>query len=102
MQSRTGRNTNTSGCYLLRGRLLLRENDYQELQVLLRGFENYQLGKQRLIEIRSAQELDANFQATNGHDIEQQIRANNSRRLEYERALDSVVAHFRHELRITA
>jgi hypothetical protein len=82
------------------GRLLLRENDYQELKTLLTEFENYRVGKQRLIEIRSPQELDANFEQTHGEDVEQQIKANSIRRTAYEQTLDSVVAHFREELGI--
>ena len=85
-----------------RGRLLLRESDYGELQRLIEDFENYRVGKQRLIEIASPDELETNFNLENGADVQRQIEQNGVRRKEYEKALEAVASHFRQELRITA
>jgi hypothetical protein len=81
-----------------KGRLLLRESAYADLRHLLTHFEDYQVGKQRLIEIRTREPLDQNFAIFCGTDIEEQIRSNDARRREYERALEAVASHFREQL----
>lgn len=85
-----------------RGRLLLRESDYQELRRLLKNFEGYKVGKLRLIEIATPYELEANFNLEQGADVRHHIDKNRQHRDAYEHALDTVANHFRQELRITA
>jgi hypothetical protein len=85
-----------------RGRLVMVEAHYQELIGILSEFAKYQVGKERLIEIRSQRELEDNFQLDLGQRVIDQIRANGAIRERYGRLLDEVVQHFRRQLGLTA
>lgn len=83
-----------------RGRLILLEDHYQALQAVLESFENYRLGKKRLIEIRSREEITVNFGLYLGGDDEvtQQIHDNLTSKREYDILLEKIVKQFRLEL----
>ena len=81
-----------------RGRLVMVEAHYQELIRILSEFNSYQVGKARLIEIRSQRELEENFQIDYGQHVINQIAANGAIRDRYGRLLDEVVMHFREQL----
>lgn len=81
-----------------RGRLILRESDYQELQGILRSFGEYEVGKKSLIDMRSREELRANASGLNRTRIQEQIERNHRKRGEYEELLGRLVHHFRHEI----
>jgi hypothetical protein len=81
-----------------RGRLILLENHYQKLQNIFDSFENYQIGKKRLIEIRTKEEFDENYGMESERNIHQQIRANEKNKHEYEELLDQILRDFRKQL----
>ena len=81
-----------------RGRLIMVEAHYQELLRILSDFAQYQVGKARLIEIRSQQELEENFQLDLGQRVIEQIGANGAVRERYGALLDEVVHDFRQQL----
>ncbi len=81
-----------------RGRLILLESHYQKLQNIFDSFENYQIGKKRLIEIRTKEEFDENFGMASESNIHQQIRANEKNKQEYEELLDEIYGDFRKQL----
>lgn len=83
-----------------RGRLILRPEHYQRLSELLTVFESYELGKKRLIEIRTDAEMDENLSMDGEDHVRQQIRRNAQAKAEYSRILDDVAAYFRKELGI--
>ena len=85
-----------------RGRLILAEIHYQELMEVLSEFDKYELGKGRLIEIQSEQELEESFRTDAGTRIVEQITANATVRRRYEALLGEVVQHFRRELGLAA
>jgi hypothetical protein len=83
-----------------RGRLILRETLYDKLQEALKIFQNYELGKARLIEIRSRKELDDHYLLDPEEYIQEQIGRNAEHKRDYESILEDVVRQFRQELGI--
>jgi hypothetical protein len=81
-----------------RGRLILLERHYQKLRNIFDSFENYQIGKKRLIEIRTKEEFDENFGMASEYEIHQRIRGNEKNKREYEELLDEIMRDFRKQL----
>lgn len=81
-----------------RGRLILPERHYQDLRALFETFENYQIGKLRLIEFRSHDELKEHYGYSSEDSIRDQVRANADAKKKYERTLGEIVDAFREEL----
>ena len=84
---------------LNRGRLILREDHFQILASLLEQFQQYEIGKARLIDLMRSdgamQELLSGLQEDS---IRSQIRQNRSSKEQYEMALEDVVKEFRMQL----
>jgi hypothetical protein len=83
-----------------RGRLILQDDHYIRINELLDVFGDYQVGKMRLIEIRTNNELRENFDAGGEADIHGQIRQNGALRAEYQSLLDAIAVQFKNELGI--
>lgn len=83
-----------------RARLILTENHFRTLKRVLESFENYRLGKNRLIEIRSKRELKNNYSLYHGgeNEVTDQIHENLRKKNEYDLLLDKIVNQFRVEL----
>ncbi len=81
-----------------RGRLILPEEQYQELLRVFASFNEYRVGKLRLIEIRSDEELQEHFRNDNEDNIRNQVRNNREYKERYEQLLDSIVDGFRARL----
>jgi hypothetical protein len=79
-----------------KGRLILREDHYRRLSELLNTFERFRVGKKRLIDIRTREELEQNFGFED--EIREQIRRNGELRDQYDRLLNEIVDHFRRQL----
>lgn len=85
------------------GEIFFDELDYRQLLSVLKKFENFRLGKVRLIEIRSIQELERFMREgfISHENIYRQIRQiNENQRLkrEYEEILDKIRISFRQKL----
>lgn len=87
---------------LNRGRLILQDHHFNRLNELLAVFENYQVGKKRLIEIRTHEELQENFGAAGEDGVHWQIRQNGALRAEYHSLLNEIAVQFKAELGIDA
>jgi len=85
-----------------RGRLILQDHQYTRINELLDVFGNYQLGKKRLIEIRTENELRENFEAAGERHIHRQITENGALRAEYQALLDARAVQFKNELGLDA
>jgi hypothetical protein len=73
-----------------RGRLVLKEADYAILVGVLGICENFDVGKQKLIAIRTSTEAEGFEQA-----VQAQLKNNDAIRKQYEDVLDSMVDQFR-------
>jgi hypothetical protein len=85
-----------------RGRLILLEHHYQQLLDVFRTFENYQIGKMRLVQIRSAEELEENYGYEGEGSIQHQIHKNREFKERYEVLLDEIAIQFRDALGLSA
>ena len=85
-----------------RGRLILTDHQYQQLHLLLSSFERYRVGKLRLLEIRSGEELEEHFRLDSEHRIRLQIHENQHAKVAYEPLLDQILQSFRHQLGLVA
>lgn len=56
----------------------------------------------RLIEIRSAEELENNFRIAGESSIREQIHQNTASKQQYETLLDEIVSQFREQLGLSA
>lgn len=81
-----------------RGRLILRPEHYQRLSELLTVFESYELGKKRLIDIRTEGEMDENLSIDGEEHVRSQIHQNAQAKEEYSKILDEVAVYFRQEI----
>ena len=83
-----------------RGRLILREEHYSSLNAILEHFENFRIGKQKLIEIRSRTEVERNFEIEGGIDMvsSQIISKNGENKAKYDALLENIIGRFRFEL----
>ena len=73
----------------LKGRIILPDEIYTELRSLIDVFRNYQLGKQKLIDIRSPGELDRNLELDD-YRLHDQILDNERYKNQYEDLLDKL------------
>ena len=87
---------------LNRGRLILDARHYRGLAQVLSLLSQYEVGKKRLIEIRSQQELVDQFHNDSEHRLTAQIRANQHIKNQYEALLDEIVEGFRRDLGLAA
>lgn len=81
-----------------RGRLILREEHYQQLQQAFLRFKDYEIGKNRLVELRSPEMLRELYQDFNADDITHQIAANASAKRDYEQITQDILWEFRQQL----
>ena len=85
-----------------RGRLILPEEQYQQLQSAFRAFEEFQFGKVRLIELRSSDQYDEVFRGNAEADVRSQVHQNGAAKERYERLLDQILRQFRSQLGLQA
>jgi len=85
-----------------RGRLILTESQYRQLDDLLKSFEDYQVGKIRLVQIRSDEDFRKNLIEGWKQSIRYQIKENGEAKARYERLLDEILVHFKAELGLAA
>jgi hypothetical protein len=78
-----------------RGRLILRESDYQDLQRVFDSFARYHIGKRKLIELRSAEDVRDDALNLRPELIRQQIDENRLARERYEELLNQIAHQFR-------
>jgi len=84
------------------GRLILTAKHYKQLEKLIVQFENYYVGKAKLIELRAPNVRNAVFSEYSERDITQQIQQNAFHRDEYKTLLDEIAAAFKKQLNIGA
>jgi hypothetical protein len=91
------------------GRLILEEEHYEQLCLVLEGFENFHLGKQKVFTLREAfseirSDRTSEAQTTLAYvdqerpEITDQIRENEKYKRDYEELLDRVVRNMRSQL----
>jgi hypothetical protein len=91
------------------GRLILEEEHYEQLCLVLKGFENFHLGKQKVFTMREAfseirSDRTSEAQTTLAYvdqerpEITDQIRENEKYKRDYEELLDRVVRNMRSQL----
>jgi hypothetical protein len=87
-----------------RGRLILREADHERLQEILGAFGQFLIGKTRLSEILSNQDLERNLQDDTIARINQrlQIQQNLEHKNAYEGLLGEILPEFRRQLGVAA
>lgn len=85
-----------------RGRLILKEKHYQKLNKIFKSFDNYRIGKIRLIEIRNTEEFEEHFGYDSEDHIRNQIRQNRGNKERYEELLTDIVTNFREQLALNA
>lgn len=83
-----------------RGRLILTEAHHKRLQVILEVFDQFEIGKRRLIEIRS-EDLQSDLKNDSIDRIRSQIEANRQHKDAYERLLDEILPEFRRQLNMS-
>lgn len=85
-----------------RGRLILSEDHYQQLNATLQVFGQYSLGKGRLLELRSDEQLDEIVRNANFVEIHGTIRDNGATREKYRQLLSEIAIQFRARLGLAA
>lgn len=81
--------------------VLFEEHDYQALCSVLKKFKQFEIGKTKLINIRSAQDVKEEEIKTSKEKVErdiEQVRSNKKTKLEYEKTLNSIRISFREQL----
>ena len=81
-----------------RGRLILCEEHYLKLISIFKSFNNYRIGKKRLLEIRSEQEWKENIGILSENNIHQQILSNRKNKKDYDNLLDEILMNFKKAL----
>lgn len=81
-----------------KGRLIFREEHYEKLQCAFASFENYQIGKERLVELRLGSNGQGPFDHMPHEDIQSKIRENGEHKARYEEILGLIVNDFRARL----
>ncbi|MDA2937093.1 hypothetical protein MYX75_02370 [Acidobacteria bacterium AH-259-A15] len=84
-----------------RGRLILEEDHYHRLLEIFEAFENYQIGKRRLIDLRSKEEFDEIDEDLTDYMIRDQIILNKGDKQRYDGLLDEILTEFRQQLGLT-
>jgi hypothetical protein len=77
------------------GRLVLKEADYRILVSVLEICENFDVGKQKLMAIRTRAEIDESYKQGFQQEVQAQLNNNKAIRKQYESVLDSIVDQFR-------
>jgi hypothetical protein len=91
-----------------RSRLVLKEPHFRSLCAALDVFSAYQVGKARLLEIRSSVELKKRFREYSNsaeeveYQVQQQIRQNQAARASYKGLLEDIINDFRSQLGLSA
>jgi hypothetical protein len=78
--------------------IFFEELDYQQLLSALKAFGNFQIGKERLIDIRSVQEIEYWKPQFSNEMITKQIRRNENCKVQYEKILDTIRISFKQKL----
>ena len=81
-----------------RGRLILSEEHYLKLITIFKSFNNYRIGKKRLLEIRSKQEWQENIRISSEKNIHKQIISNRKNKENYDNLLDEILINFKKTL----
>jgi len=81
-----------------RGRLILSVEHYLKLISIFKSFNNYRIGKKRLLEIRSEQEWKENIRILSENNIHQQILSNRKNKKDYDNLLDEILMNFKKAL----
>lgn len=85
---------------IAKGRLVINERDYLRLSELLQAFDKFEVGKKRLIDLRSQTELEEQARMDSMTRLEAQLHHNSARKREYEVLLEEVLVRFRRRLGI--
>ncbi len=92
-----------AGLAIDRGRLILTKTHYDRLQQILRIFENFRLGKTRLIDLQSRQDFEHNPENDFMGDLSNQVQSNRQHKQAYEELLlNEILPEFRQQLQISA
>jgi hypothetical protein len=81
-----------------RGRLILSKEHYLKLMSIFKSFNNYRIGKKRLLEIRSEQEWKKSIRILSENNIHQQILSNRKNKKDYDNLLDEILMNFKKAL----
>jgi hypothetical protein len=81
-----------------RGRLILKEEHYQQLQNLFKSFEEYQIGKRQLLNLRFPGAIEELYCDFNESDIAEQIQQNAQSKDAYEKLTENILSEFRNQL----
>ena len=85
-----------------RGRLILREDHYQQLQGAFQSFESYEIGKRHLVNLRFPGAIDELYADFNEQQIVDQIQQNAESKGRYEDLSVEILGEFRQQLGLTA
>lgn len=83
-----------------RGRLILNESHYNRLINAFDEFENYQIGKAHLIELRNPEHVEEVSLTFAEYEIREQIQNNRNSKEAFERLLDEILILFKAQLSI--
>jgi hypothetical protein len=81
-----------------RGRLILKGNHYSRLIIIFNSYDNYQIGKMRLFDLRTEQEWRENLSNYSENQIRQQIRDNKMNKDNFDKLLDELLIDFKSAL----
>ena len=81
-----------------KGRLILFERDYLRLRQAVDAFKRYELGKKRLMDIKTEAQLIENYQINPRDAIDRQVRQNLQHKEYYENLLEDLINGFRRRL----
>ncbi|MDR4508981.1 MAG: hypothetical protein MRJ65_12235 [Candidatus Brocadiaceae bacterium] len=85
-----------------RGRLILKEAHYQDLQNVFQAFENYQIGKGRLLkDLRYSDDVKEAYENFGKKMIGDQIRENKKSKQDYEALTVEILNEFRQQLELS-
>ncbi len=85
-----------------RGRLLIKEEHSNQLRDTFKAFENYQIGKRRLIDLRFPGAMGELFKEFDEQKISNQIQQNATSRQIYEKLVEEILIEFRQQLGLAA
>lgn len=81
-----------------RARFIFRESQFQRLRETFTTFESYSIGKYKLAEMRSRQQLEENYRLEGEESIKNQIHANAAEKDAYDALLNEILQAFRQQL----
>ncbi len=85
-----------------RGRLILNADHYLRLKDIFEQFENYEVGKARLIELRRKDAMDEVYGNVSEMSVGEQIRENRQSKEAFESLLDEILSEFKNQLSLAA